>query len=437
MLLVLHFLLQSCGMNPVETGSKASRASVPRPSYLPVFDGRKRRVRGLWQRNGTFVARLTTETPDGRKKLVWHVLKDAQSVSEARQAMADLETQRRQSVLVTRGEAPRFADFVARYTAGPMATKRSSTQAKETTHLTWWQQRLGALRLDQIRRSHVLAGLEDLEKGNAAARTRNLYAITLRNCFKYAMGLGHLGASPADGITWLKPEGKKRDLVEAETFERLLRAAASPSFHRSRLARSGEAPAPLKNAEQFADYLRFLLYTGAREKEALRVRWKDVDFDRQLVAIGADGQAKNAEVRHVDFNSALSALLTAMKTRRAPDSQWLFPSPQRGERDLHAKTFRESLKLSRGAIGMPTLGFHDTRHAFISRAVMAGIDFMTIARWVGHKDGGVLIGKVYGHIANEHRQKMAARLQLAVAAWPHEGTNSQVPRAAGESPTAG
>lgn len=152
-------------MNPVETVSNASRVSKPGVRYLPVFDGRKRRIRGLWQRNNSFVARLTTETPDGRKKLVWHVLSEAQSVAEAKQAMADLDLQRRQSVLVARGEAPRFDDFVERYMAGPMANKRTATQAKETTQLRWWQERLGALRLDQIRRSHVVAGLEELEGG--------------------------------------------------------------------------------------------------------------------------------------------------------------------------------------------------------------------------------------------------------------------------------
>jgi len=39
-------------------------------------------------------------------------------------------------------------------------------------------------------------------------------------------------------------------------------------------------------------------------------------------------------------------------------------------------------------------------------------DFMTIAQWVGHVDGGVLIGKVYGHLANEHRQRMAQLVQF-------------------------
>jgi hypothetical protein len=43
---------------------------------------------------------------------------------------------------------------------------------------------------------------------------------------------------------------------------------------------------------------------------------------------------------------------------------------------------------------------------------MSGIDFMTIAQWVGHVDGGVLIGKVYGHLANEHRQRMAQLVQF-------------------------
>ena len=40
---------------------------------------------------------------------------------------------------------------------------------------------------------------------------------------------------------------------------------------------------------------------------------------------------------------------------------------------------------------------------------------MTIARWVGHKDGGILIGKVYRHLSNEHAQAQAARLNFGPA----------------------
>jgi integrase len=59
-----------------------------------------------------------------------------------------------------------------------------------------------------------------------------------------------------------------------------------------------------------------------------------------------------------------------MFARRVPDSEWLFPSPRRGDEDLAAKTFRESLILAREAAGMPKFGFHDCRHHFISMCVI-------------------------------------------------------------------
>jgi hypothetical protein len=58
----------------------------------------------------------------------------------------------------------------------------------------------------------------------------------------------------------------------------------------------------------------------------------------------------------VDFNPRLRDHLSVMQTRRAPDSEWLFPSPQRGERDERAKSFRESLLLARAAAGLPAAG---------------------------------------------------------------------------------
>ena len=68
----------------------------------------------------------------------------------------------------------------------------------------------------------------------------------------------------------------------------------------------------------------------------------------------------------------------------------------------------------RSGADCPGFGFHDCRHHFISYAVMSGIDYLTIARWVGHKDGGILIGRVYGHLTDVHARKQAQRLQFNV-----------------------
>jgi integrase len=151
------------------------------------------------------------------------------------------------------------------------------------------------------------------------------------------------------------------------------------------------------------------------------VKWTDVDLQNERVTIGSDGLSKNWESRTVEFNSQLGNLLRDMHKRRPPDCSWLFPSPQRGPRDEHAKSFRESLKRARKAAELEWIGFHDLRHYFCSVCVMAGIDFMTIAAWLGHKDGGVLIGKVYGHLLDEHRQKMAAKLTIGSVSLAEAG----------------
>ena len=104
-----------------------------------------------------------------------------------------------------------------------------------------------------------------------------------------------------------------------------------------------------------------------------------------------------------------------MFSRRAPDSKYLFPSPQRGKKDIPARSLRESLKKVRLHAGVPEMGFHDLRHLFASYCIMNGIDFMTTAGWLGHKDGGILVAKVYGHLLDKHQKKMATKLKFGSA----------------------
>lgn len=77
-------------------------------------------------------------------------------------------------------------------------------------------------------------------------------------------------------------------------------------------------PETTKNAALFALYLRFLALTGPREKEALCVRWADVDFTLETVTIGSGGASKNHRARDVDFSPELKALLVEMFAARPP-----------------------------------------------------------------------------------------------------------------------
>lgn len=71
--------------------------------------------------------------------------------------------------------------------------------------------------------------------------------------------------------------------------------------------------------------------------------------------------------------------------------------------------FRRTLEKVREVVGV-YLSDHYLRHYFTSQAVMAGVDRIVLASWLGHEDGGKLIARVYGHLSNEYEQTQAGKL---------------------------
>jgi integrase len=387
-------------MKDSETTSKTKKKlpeSRAGDNFQKVLDSRNHPIRGLWQRNKRFYARITVENPNDGKKEVRRVpLENAQTVAEARKALNRLLTQRENNDLPSLQRSPKFEEYAQTYLdhlAIVVDAKRPATVQKERYTLRLWREHLGSTRLHHINRAMINAFIAKRQATGSSGRTVNLDVIILRNVLRRAIDDGWIKVLPTENLRPLKWTAKKRALATAEDINSLCDSALKAT----------------KNGQQFSDYVKLMAYSGARRNEALRLTWKDVDWDRRQLVIGADGLAKNREHRVVDFNSSLEAHLADMGTRRAPDSHFLFPSPQRGCKEIPAKSFIDSLKLTRAANGSK-LNFHDCRHFFISMAVMSGIDYMTIARWVGHKDGGILIGKVYGHLSDEHMQRQAQRL---------------------------
>ena len=368
--------------------------------YHKVMDGRKRPIRGLWVRNGHFYARFSVENADNGCKKVRRVrLEGCETVAQAQAELRRLITRREDNTLPVLKRAPKFAGYAQQYLAYydvVKDAKRPGTLRTERSYLGQWIRHLGDTRLDKITRPMVNAFIAKRQGEGVSARTVNLNVVCLRNVLKRAIEDGWLKSLPTDHLKPLKCSPPKRELVTGEQIERVCHAALETS----------------KNGQEFAEYVRLMAFCGARMAETLRLKWSDVDWRCKQLTIGADGLSKNHKSRVVDVNTKLEAQLKDMALRKAPDSEWLFPSPQRGKVDRHAETFRETLVKARTAAGMPGFGFHDCRHFFISYCVMSGIDYMTIARWVGHQDGGILIGKVYGHLSNEHAQRQAQRVNF-------------------------
>ena len=72
----------------------------------------------------------------------------------------------------------------------------------------------------------------------------------------------------------------------------------------------------------------------------------------------------------------------------------------------------EALARACNELGISRITHHDLRHLFATRCIEAGVDIPTVAKWLGHKDGGVLALKTYGHLRNEHSQAMAKKVKF-------------------------
>ena len=379
--------------------------------FIPARDSRNRRVPGLYLRNGRYYGQLWSDVGNGKKTARRFALRDGdnepvRTLKGAREALEVKRHERREQRLPTPGRKPRLVDYSAIYfEKAKVQRKRLGTLEGERQSLARWSDHIGHVRIDRIATPAISAFIDRRLRGGvfggrkleaASERTANLDLMRLRNVLKAAIDDGFLRELPRMKLLD-EPPPPKRKLVTPAEFDRLIEAART---------------ACEKNGGQLIDYLRFLAFSGAREQEALRIKWDEVDLEGERVTIGADGFSKNRELRTVEFNSQLGAVLREMHARRARDCSWLFPSPQRGPRDEHARSFRESLKIARKAAGLEWIGFHDLRHYFCSVCVMAGIDFMTIAAWLGHKDGGILVGKVYGHLLDEHRSRAAKQVHF-------------------------
>ena len=74
---------------------------------------------------------------------------------------------------------------------------------------------------------------------------------------------------------------------------------------------------------------------------------------------------------------------------------------------------QKSLDSAAKKAGVHRLTHHDLRHLFATTCIEAGIDIPTVARLLGHKDGGALAMKTCGHLRDEHAQKMIQRVRYA------------------------
>jgi integrase len=155
-----------------------------------------------------------------------------------------------------------------------------------------------------------------------------------------------------------------------------------------------------------ADLVEFLAYSGMRiNSEAVLVTWEDIDWKRREIIVRGNPETgtKNSEIRRIPMIPDMETLLARLKDQ---------PGGATKGRIMQVGKCNEALARACREIGIPKLTHHDMRHLFATRCIESGVDIPTVSRWLGHKDGGALAMKTYGHLRNEHSQAMAQRVKF-------------------------
>lgn len=215
--------------------------------------------------------------------------------------------------------------------------------------------------------------------------------------------------NPAKDTDWFPEQGRER-FLSVEEMARLGQAVRvaeavglppapkhkkTPGTKRERNA--GMFSSELQPASPIAvAALRFLMFTGWREQEALTLVWADVDLARGFATLSETKSRKSVRTLSAPARELLAA------QPRVKGSPYVFPG-----RDP-MKPLREIQRLwyaARAKAGLEDVRLHDLRHSVASFAGGRGYSLFLIGKLLGHRDQRST--ERYAHLADDIRQTMA------------------------------
>lgn len=213
----------------------------------------------------------------------------------------------------------------------------------------------------------------------------------LKHAFETAIDRGVRYDNPTKNIKRQAERPKKLTLPTKDEFAGFIREIENGGSGKSRPC---------------ADLVRFLAFGGFRKMEAAHVTWADISFESNKIHVSGDPThgTKNGETRPVPMLPEMRELLLRLKSER--------PNANPHDAVMAVRECQNAMNRAAKIVGMKRITHHDLRHLFATTCIESGVDIPTTARWLGHKDGGALAMKTYGHLRDEHSVAMAQKVSF-------------------------
>jgi site-specific recombinase XerD len=241
----------------------------------------------------------------------------------------------------------------------------------------------GSMPAEEVSVDKINAFLATLRESRSGS-TVNRYRSLLSNIFTVGIRSGTVAFNPVSRVDKFRESDSRIRFLDAEE-EKSLRAAVR--------AQSVEHEAELDLA----------LHTGIRRGEQFGLTWDRVDLGRGILTVyGKTGR------RFVPINLAARAAIELL-WRASNGSKYLCPDKRSDDQE----DWRRWLVEACAAAKVENFRWHDLRHTFASRLVMAGVDLRSIQELLGHKS--IVTTQRYAHLSPDHQkanvQKLVAELK--------------------------
>jgi site-specific recombinase XerD len=253
--------------------------------------------------------------------------------------------------------------------------------------LQYWLGKIGALEAEKITPEILGKVFGDLSKAGNCGSTLNRYRALISSIFRYGVENDRIRANPVARVKrFRESESRVRYLRDRE--EEKLRAVIR-----------------LKYPEHEPE-LDLAMYTGMRRGEQFGLKWKDVDLELGILTV----RGKTGRREIVANDAAIAALRLLAKVAptedfdRPPVQAFVCPQTKSDEQ----KDWRRWLEKSLKEAGVLDFHWHDLRHTFASRLVMAGADLISVQKLMGHKS--ILMTMRYAHLAPGHLRGAAEKI---------------------------
>jgi integrase len=168
-------------------------------------------------------------------------------------------------------------------------------------------------------------------------------------------------------------------------------------------------------------------FTGLRRGELIALRWRDVDFERAAIRVGASyangnlTTPKSGRGRVVPMVSEVAAALAKLGQREHTlgDDDLVFHGDVGTY--LDASALRRRFRAAQKRAGLRQIRFHDLRHTFGTLAVRGAESIVELQAWMGHAEVRTTMRYTHYREQQDAAERLAKAFRLGEVATVEPG----------------